>query len=550
MAAIVAAPGRGGASWTRPRSFADGWRGRLAGRTVASMPDALLDRDAELAALAASSREVRAGTGRVIVVEGAGRDRQVEPARRGRARAPRRTGSPCCERAAARSSSDAAWGSPASCSRRCVRARRGASWRSARPRSRGGRSTPTPPSRPSPGDAMHAAAHGLDLAGHATWRTRAPTLLVVDDVHWADAPSLRWLAQLARRLDGLRARPPVRGPRRRAGGRSPTCSPSCSPPRRSRRCVRAPLGPAAAEALVRERLPARRAELRARLPRRHRPATRSCSAPCSRTSPPRASRRPTEVAARLSAFGPEQVARSVERQLARLPDRRRRARARVRRARPRAPLRHAARARRARPGDAARGWPTRLRAVGLLAGDRDRAGARAPARRERARREPATRGALALARPGGAAARARARRPRNGRAAPAAHRPGRRARDRGGAARGRRPRRARGAPESAAAFLRRALAEPPPDRAGEAAVRAGLGLALAATLHPDAPAPARRSRRLAATPAQRGEFALRGARALGAGRSLRPTRSTSAGAALDRVRRHRRPTRSRGWMPS
>ena len=53
------------------------------------------------------------------------------------------------------------------------------------------------------GDAMHAAAHGL------TWLAcgladRAPTLLVVDDVHWADPPSLRWLAQLTRRLGELR----------------------------------------------------------------------------------------------------------------------------------------------------------------------------------------------------------------------------------------------------------------------------------------------------------------------------------------------------------
>ena len=32
----------------------------------------------------------------------------------------------------------------------------------------------------------------------------APTLLAVDDAHWSDLPSLRFLAYLARRLDGLK----------------------------------------------------------------------------------------------------------------------------------------------------------------------------------------------------------------------------------------------------------------------------------------------------------------------------------------------------------
>ncbi|MBO0822143.1 MAG: ATP-binding protein, partial [Nocardiopsaceae bacterium] len=47
-----------------------------------------------------------------------------------------------------------------------------------------------------------AAIHGLyrrvaDLAA------RRPVLIAVDDAHWADAPSLRWLAHLAARVDGL-----------------------------------------------------------------------------------------------------------------------------------------------------------------------------------------------------------------------------------------------------------------------------------------------------------------------------------------------------------
>jgi len=73
----------------------------------------------------------------------------------------------------------------------------------------------------------------------------------------------------------------------------------------------------------------------------------------------------------------------------------------------------------------------------------------------------------------------------------------------------------RGAPESAARFLRRALDEPPPERALEAEVRSELGLALAAHLEPEAPALLGDAVELAATPARRAEIALSAARALG-----------------------------------
>ena len=44
--------------------------------------------------------------------------------------------------------------------------------------------------------------HGLYwLAANAA--ARQPALLLIDDLHWGDAPSLRWLDHMARRLEGL-----------------------------------------------------------------------------------------------------------------------------------------------------------------------------------------------------------------------------------------------------------------------------------------------------------------------------------------------------------
>jgi DNA-binding CsgD family transcriptional regulator len=51
-------------------------------------------------------------------------------------------------------------------------------------------------------DASFAMLHGLYWLA-ANFALRRPLLLAVDDLHWADAPSLRWIAYLARRLEGL-----------------------------------------------------------------------------------------------------------------------------------------------------------------------------------------------------------------------------------------------------------------------------------------------------------------------------------------------------------
>src|SRR5206468_7095689 len=53
-----------------------------------------------------------------------------------------------------------------------------------------------------PTDTSFATLHGLYWIA-ANLALRRPTLLAIDDLHWVDAPSLRWLVYLARRLEGL-----------------------------------------------------------------------------------------------------------------------------------------------------------------------------------------------------------------------------------------------------------------------------------------------------------------------------------------------------------
>jgi len=54
----------------------------------------------------------------------------------------------------------------------------------------------------SAGDTSFANLHGLYWLA-ANLSAARPLLLAIDDAHWADEPSLRWLTYLARRLDGL-----------------------------------------------------------------------------------------------------------------------------------------------------------------------------------------------------------------------------------------------------------------------------------------------------------------------------------------------------------
>jgi DNA-binding CsgD family transcriptional regulator len=57
-------------------------------------------------------------------------------------------------------------------------------------------------SQKAPAEGSFAILHGLYwLAANAAFHQ--PTLLAIDDLHWADTPSLRWLLYLTRRLDGV-----------------------------------------------------------------------------------------------------------------------------------------------------------------------------------------------------------------------------------------------------------------------------------------------------------------------------------------------------------
>ena len=51
-------------------------------------------------------------------------------------------------------------------------------------------------------ESSFAMLHGLYWLA-ANFASRKPALLVIDDLHWTDEPSLRWLVYLARRLEGL-----------------------------------------------------------------------------------------------------------------------------------------------------------------------------------------------------------------------------------------------------------------------------------------------------------------------------------------------------------
>jgi DNA-binding CsgD family transcriptional regulator/tetratricopeptide (TPR) repeat protein len=464
------------------------------------MPRVLMQRDAEMAALGRHLREVRQGAGRVMVVcgpAGIGKSSLLAAAADASGlRVLRASGSPLEQ--------DAGWGIA-----RQLFAPLQSLWTGPARRALDADF----PSTALAGDAMHAAAYGLtQLACGLADRT--PTLLVVDDVHWADAPSLRWLVQLSRRLGdrplgvlgAVRSGDPPASP----GLLAELLAAAPQAPVRP-----GPLGPEAVAALVGHRLPA---------------AGPSFALACHAVTAGNPfllgallahvvaeGIEPTdEVGARLGAFGPEQVARVLDRQLARLPSGAgdlARAFAVLGRA---VPLRQAAALAGADPATAPL-TADRLGEAGLLRGALDRgtyalvhplvaaALHEGMAPGERALWHARAAGVLASERADPEVVALHLMRTEPSRD-PATVRALRLAAER--AAR-------RGAMESAEAFLRRALNEPPGEAGDEAEVRAELGLLLATRAGPEAAGLLAEALDLASDPERRARLALAGGRALG-----------------------------------
>ncbi len=163
---------------------------------------ALLERDREVAALAAAAADAVAGTARLVVVEG--------PAGIGKSRllAALRAEAPGLGlRVLAARGGELEAEFPFGVVRQL--------WEppladpATRERWLAGPAAPAAPvlaapggSGGAPGDASFAALHGLFWLT-ATAAAESPLAVVVDDLHWVDVPSLRHLAYLVRRLEGL-----------------------------------------------------------------------------------------------------------------------------------------------------------------------------------------------------------------------------------------------------------------------------------------------------------------------------------------------------------
>ena len=183
-----------------PRSR--GRRRAAAGRRAAPRRAGLVERDRELAELGAARRRGAGRRGAHGLIEGpAGLGKTRLLAERGRLAEAGARG--CSPPARPTSSATTRSASCASCSRACCSTRAAASarWRARPPRARAVFESPERPGEGQSGS--FAALHGLywlalNLAGERPLAARASTTST-----GADSPSLRFLAYLARRLEGL-----------------------------------------------------------------------------------------------------------------------------------------------------------------------------------------------------------------------------------------------------------------------------------------------------------------------------------------------------------
>ncbi len=161
-------------------------------------PGAILDRGAELAAIAAAIRAARAGSGSAVLVEGVagiGKTRLLADACEQGARAGLRV----LTARAAEFEAGFAWGvvrqlfEPGPAAGRAGQLPEGAAQLAAPALSHDARS---------PEQDSFAVLHGLYWLT-VTMAQQAPLLLAIDDLHWADEPSQRFVAHLGHRLDGL-----------------------------------------------------------------------------------------------------------------------------------------------------------------------------------------------------------------------------------------------------------------------------------------------------------------------------------------------------------
>ncbi|HEX5559390.1 MAG TPA: AAA family ATPase [Gaiellales bacterium] len=169
------------------------------------LPAALLERDAEIATLAVALEDARAGEGRLVVVEGAagiGKSRLLAEVRR----LATDDGMQVLSARAGEHEAEFAFGVV----RQLFEPRVATATAAEREELLAGAAALVEPLfSTSPGsgpdlqeDSSFAILHGLYwLAANIAYAT--PACLIVDDLHWADVPSLRWLGFFARRLEGL-----------------------------------------------------------------------------------------------------------------------------------------------------------------------------------------------------------------------------------------------------------------------------------------------------------------------------------------------------------